>query len=99
MADIKSRVQAKLDVPDKEFAKWKFSFHPRQMQPIEYLEDDDSVLDKFPRVPSFSESGNAKYYGDNGMFLGLEHEDSKPVKRAAATRYNTYERGIRIYTN
>ncbi|GMH43258.1 hypothetical protein BSKO_11180 [Bryopsis sp. KO-2023] len=99
VADIKPQVKAKLDVSDEEFAKWKFAYHPRQMQSIEYLVDEDIVLEKFARVPSYSESDDTKYYGDSGAFLGLEHEDSKPVKRSVPSRYGVYERGIRIYSN
>lgn len=99
VADVKVRVQAKLGISDEEFSKWEFSFHPRQMQPIEYLHDDDIVLDKFLKVPSLKQADNTKYFGDNGMFLGLEHEDSNPAKRAPQTRYYAYERGIRIYSN
>lgn len=99
VANLKERVRTKLDVPEKEFAKWRIAFHPRQMQPVEYLEDDSTVLDKFPRVPNYSDSDHAKYFGDSGMFLGLEHEDSNPAKRIAPPRSNAYERGIRIYTD
>lgn len=74
VAEVKIRIQAKLQVYDEEFAKWCFLFHPQELQPVRYLQDTDVVLDKFLRVPPVMQQfANAKYYGDQGMFLALGH--------------------------
>nr|POE90847.1 ubiquitin carboxyl-terminal hydrolase 13 [Quercus suber] len=45
LAEIKVRIQKKLQVPDEEFAKWKFAFLS-QGRP-EYLQDSDIVSSHF----------------------------------------------------
>eukprot|EP00803_Ostreobium_quekettii_P004318 evm.model.scf_1518.4 EVM.evm.TU.scf_1518.4 scf_1518:22440-34055(-) len=97
LADVKPRIQDKLGVPGDEFAKWKFAFSARQMHhPLEYLDDGDDVLSKFPRLPLFSQN-SCRYYGGEYCFLGLEHEDTRPRRPAQHSRY-TYERPVRIYS-
>ena len=77
LKEIKKRTQAKLEIPDDEFEQWRFAFHPRQMQPLQYLSDDDEVISKFPLGLSAAWS-KGKYVGDNGSFIALVHEDTKP---------------------
>ncbi|XP_075081805.1 uncharacterized protein LOC107801819 [Nicotiana tabacum] len=65
LAEIKVRIQKKLQVPDEEFSKWKFAFlslgHP------EYLQDTDIVSSRFQR----------RYVYDAWeQYLGLEHADN-----------------------
>jgi len=98
LRDIKKRIQSKLEVPDEEFEKWKFAYHPRQMQPLDYLSDGDDIISKFPRGLT-SVWSNGKYFGDNGAFIALQHEDTKPSRKPQQhSRYSTYERGIKIYS-
>ncbi|KAL8129987.1 hypothetical protein V2J09_019142 [Rumex salicifolius] len=47
LADIKVRIQKKLQVPDEEFAKWKFAF--LSLGRPEYLLDTDIVSSRFQR--------------------------------------------------
>ncbi|WRX33029.1 Peptidase C19 [Theobroma cacao] len=47
LAEIKVRVQKKLQVPDEEFAKWKFAF--LSLGRPEYLQDSDIVSGRFQR--------------------------------------------------
>ncbi|KAK9999214.1 hypothetical protein SO802_018817 [Lithocarpus litseifolius] len=50
LAEIKVRIQKKLQVPDEEFAKWKFAFFS-QGRP-EYLQDSDIVYSHFQSLYS-----------------------------------------------
>ncbi|KAF7153501.1 hypothetical protein RHSIM_Rhsim01G0198200 [Rhododendron simsii] len=53
LAEVKVRVQKKLQVPDEEFAKWKFAF--LSLGRPEYLEDSDVVSGRFHvRISSLS---------------------------------------------
>lgn len=87
LAEVKSRIQKKLQVPDEEFSKWRFAFlslgHP------EYLQDSDIVSSRFLR---------RDIYGAWEHYLGLEHSDYIP-KRSYTTNQNrqNIERPVRIY--
>ncbi|XP_068651294.1 ubiquitin C-terminal hydrolase 12-like isoform X3 [Aristolochia californica] len=70
LAEVKVRIQKKLQVPDEEFAKWKFAF--LSLGRPEYLQDSDIVSSRFQR---------RDVYGAWEQYLGLEHSDSAP-KRA-----------------
>jgi ubiquitin carboxyl-terminal hydrolase 7 len=84
---VKSRIQAKLNIPDEEFQKWKVAFC--SMSRPEYLEDDDIVISRFMRRDS---------YGPWEHYLGLEHEDKNPKARNQnSNRYN-YDKPIKIYS-
>ncbi|MBA0836046.1 hypothetical protein Goarm_008290, partial [Gossypium armourianum] len=72
LAEIKVRIQRKLQVPDEEFAKWKFAF--LSLGRPEYLQDSDIVSSRFQR---------RDVYGAWEQYLGLEHSDNIP-KRAYA---------------
>ncbi|GKE92308.1 ubiquitin carboxyl-terminal hydrolase 13, partial [Tanacetum coccineum] len=65
LAEIRLRIQKKLQVPDEEFSKWKFAFvslgNPR------YLQDSDVVFTRFE---------NSDVYGAWEEYLGLEHLDN-----------------------
>ncbi|KAF5930201.1 hypothetical protein HYC85_031074 [Camellia sinensis] len=73
LADVKVRIQKKLQVPDEEFAKWKFAF--LSLGRPEYLDDSDIVSSRFQR---------RDVYGAWEQYLGLEHSDNSP-KRAYIT--------------
>ncbi|KAG6690566.1 hypothetical protein I3843_10G021400 [Carya illinoinensis] len=47
LAEVKVRIQKKLQVPDEEFLKWKFAF--LSMGRPEYLQDSDIVSSRFQR--------------------------------------------------
>ncbi|XP_039146207.1 ubiquitin carboxyl-terminal hydrolase 12-like isoform X2 [Dioscorea cayenensis subsp. rotundata] len=87
LAEVKGRIQKKLQVPDEEFSKWKFAFcsHGRP----EYLEDADIVSTRFQR---------RDVYGAWEQYLGLEHADTAP-KRSYTVNQNrhTYEKPVKIY--
>ncbi|KAK3205536.1 hypothetical protein Dsin_019582 [Dipteronia sinensis] len=87
LAEIKVRIQKKLQVPDDEFAKWKFAF--LSLGRPEYLQDSDVVSSRFQR---------RDVYGAWEQYLGLEHSDSAP-KRAYAANQNrhTFEKPVKIY--
>ncbi|CAL9005137.1 unnamed protein product [Prunus brigantina] len=73
LAEVKVRVQKKLQVPDEEYSKWKFAF--LSMGRPEYLQDDDIVASRFQR---------RDVYGAWEQYLGLEHTDHAP-KRSHTT--------------
>ncbi|KAI3419919.1 Ubiquitinyl hydrolase 1 [Psidium guajava] len=87
LSDIKVRIQKKLQVPDEEFAKWRFAF--LSLGRPEYLEDSDVLSTRFQR---------RDVYGAWEQYLGLEHTDNAP-KRSYAVNQNrhTFEKPVRIY--
>ncbi|CAN6586674.1 unnamed protein product [Malus baccata var. baccata] len=87
LAEVKERIQKKLQVPDEEFTKWKFAF--LSLGRPEYLQDSDVVSSRFQR---------RDVYGAWEQYLGLEHSDNAP-KRAYAANQNrhTYEKPVKIY--
>ncbi|XP_039043952.1 ubiquitin carboxyl-terminal hydrolase 13-like [Hibiscus syriacus] len=87
LAEIKVRIQKKLQVPDEEFAKWKFAF--LSLGRPEYLQDSDIISNCFQR---------RDVYGAWEQYLGLEHSDIAP-KRAYAVGQNrhTFEKPVKIY--
>lgn len=87
LSDIKVRIQKKLQVPDEEFAKWRFAF--LSLGRPEYLEDTDVLSTRFQR---------RDVYGAWEQYLGLEHTDNAP-KRSYAVNQNrhTFEKPVRIY--
>ncbi|KAG8646912.1 ubiquitin C-terminal hydrolase 12 [Manihot esculenta] len=87
LAEVKSRIQKKLQVPDEEFAKWKFAF--LSLGRPEYLQDSDIVFTRFQR---------RDVYGAWEQYLGLEHSDNTP-KRSYAVNQNrhTFEKPVKIY--
>ncbi|KAK1397329.1 Ubiquitinyl hydrolase 1 [Heracleum sosnowskyi] len=87
LAEVKMRIQKKLQVPDEEFLKWKFAF--LSLGRPEYLLDSDVVSSRFQR---------RDVYGAWEQYLGLEHSDTTP-KRAFTANQNrhTYEKPVKIY--
>ncbi|GMI92284.1 ubiquitin-specific protease 13 [Hibiscus trionum] len=87
LAEIKVRIQRKLQVPDEEFAKWKFAF--LSLGRPEYLQDSDIVSSRFQR---------RDVYGAWEQYLGLEHNGNFP-RRAYAVNQNrhTLEKPVKIY--
>ncbi|XP_039139538.1 ubiquitin carboxyl-terminal hydrolase 13-like isoform X1 [Dioscorea cayenensis subsp. rotundata] len=87
LAEVKVRIQRKLQVPDEEFSKWKFAF--LSLGRPEYLQDTDIVSGRFQR---------RDVYGAWEQYLGLEHSDTAP-KRSYTVNQNrhTFEKPVRIY--
>ncbi|KAF1868595.1 hypothetical protein Lal_00036033 [Lupinus albus] len=85
--EIKVRIQKKLQVPDDEFAKWKFAFF--SLGRPEYLQDSDIVSSRFQR---------RDVYGAWEQYLGLEHIDNAPKRSYAANQNrHTFEKPVKIY--
>ncbi|KAK1419677.1 hypothetical protein QVD17_28933 [Tagetes erecta] len=88
LADVKVRIQKKLQVPDEEFTKWKFALfyrgHPT------YLQDSDIVSTCFQR--------NDVCGVWEQQHLGLEHSyDTNKSSYAAIQNQGPYEHRLRIY--
>ncbi|KAJ9540076.1 hypothetical protein OSB04_026582 [Centaurea solstitialis] len=87
LADVKVRIQKKLQVPDEEFSKWKFAF--LSLGRPTYLQDSDIVSSRFQR---------RDVYGAWEQYLGLEHSDNSPKRSYAASQNrHTFEKPVRIY--
>ncbi|CAM8884881.1 unnamed protein product [Rhodiola kirilowii] len=88
LADIKVRIQKKLQVSAEEYSKWKFAFF--SLGRPEYLQDSDIVSTRFQR---------RDVYGAWEQYLGLEHSDTTPKQRTYASNQNrhTYDKPVRIY--
>lgn len=81
-SSIKTRIQKRLGVPDKEFEKFKFAII--QMGRIEHITDDSTKIN----LTAFNSAPN-----HTRPFLGLEHVN-KSQKRS---RFNYLEKAIKIY--
>ncbi|XLS71974.1 hypothetical protein HN51_028839 [Arachis hypogaea] len=87
LADVKLRIQKKLQVPDEEFSKWKFAF--LSLGRPEYLQDSDVVSSRFQR---------RDIYGAWEQYLGLEHTDNAPKKSYAVNQNrHAFEKPVKIY--
>ncbi|XP_015571890.1 ubiquitin C-terminal hydrolase 12 isoform X2 [Ricinus communis] len=87
LSEVKVRVQKKLQVPDEEFAKWKFAF--LSLGRPEYLQDSDIVSSRFQR---------RDVYGAWEQYLGLEHSDNAPKRSYSANQNrHTFEKPVKIY--
>ncbi|KAJ0469972.1 putative ubiquitinyl hydrolase 1 [Helianthus annuus] len=87
LADVKVRIQRKLEVPDEEFSKWKFAF--LSLGRPEYLQDSDVVSNRFQR---------RDVYGAWEQYLGLEHSDTTPKRSFTANQNrHTFEKPVKIY--
>lgn len=87
LAQVKLRIQKKLQVPDEEFSKWKFA--SVSIGRPDYLQDADIVLECFQR---------RNVYGPWEQYLGLEHVDTTP-RRAHIPSHNrsTFDNSVKIY--
>ncbi|KAI7751492.1 hypothetical protein M8C21_022566, partial [Ambrosia artemisiifolia] len=87
LAEVKVRIQKKLQVPDEEFSKWKFAF--LSLGRPTYLQDSDVVSTRFQR---------RDVYGAWEQYLGLEHSDTTSKRSYAANQNrHTFEKPVRIY--
>ncbi|GLJ31724.1 hypothetical protein SUGI_0637840 [Cryptomeria japonica] len=72
LAEVKQRIQKKLQVSDDEFAKWKFAFLS-QGEP-DYLQVTDIVSSRFQSL------ADVCAYGAWEQYLGLEHSGNAPER-------------------
>ncbi|KAK8918564.1 Ubiquitin carboxyl-terminal hydrolase 13 [Platanthera zijinensis] len=88
LAEIKLRIQKKLQILDEEFSKWKFAL--LSLGRPEYIEDSEIIAGRFQQ--------RRDVYGAWEQYLGLEHSDTTP-KRAYTSNQNrhTYEKPVKIY--
>ncbi|XWS56120.1 hypothetical protein CRYUN_Cryun09bG0059200 [Craigia yunnanensis] len=86
LAEVKLRIQKKLQVPDEEFSKWKFAF--LSLGRPEYLLDSDIVFNRFQR---------RDVYGAWEQYLGLEHSDNTPKRAYVNQNRHTFEKPVKIY--
>ncbi|XWS57102.1 hypothetical protein CRYUN_Cryun09bG0142700 [Craigia yunnanensis] len=94
VAEVKVRIQKRLQLPDEEFAKCKFAF--LSLGRPEYLEDSDVVYTRFQR---------RNVYGAWEQYLGLEHTDNAPKRSYAANQnghafgngHAFFEKPVKIY--
>ncbi|GAB2285666.1 CSN-associated deubiquitinating enzyme Ubp12 [Dionaea muscipula] len=87
LAEVKVRVQKKLQVADEEFSKWRFAF--LSLGRPEYLQESDIVSSRFQK---------RDVYGAWEQYLGLEHSDNAPRKTYAANQNrHTFEKPVKIY--
>ena len=93
LADIKPRLRARLRgaVPDAEWATWKFST-VAHLRPPEALADGDDVSARFGK------QARGTVQGAEPIYLGLEHADRGPRRRAGAgLGGGLMERAVKIY--
>lgn len=88
-SSVKERVQKMLDVPDKEFEKYKFAVVV--MGRVEYIseEDNDIRVDLNVFRPHTIQGGNMQAK----PWLGLDHINKTPKR----SRYNYLEKAIKIH--
>ncbi|KAI3924448.1 hypothetical protein MKW98_032649 [Papaver atlanticum] len=65
LAEVKLRIRKKLNVPDEEFAEWKFAI--LSLGQSDYLRDLEIVSNRFL---------GRDIFGASDQYLGLEHSDS-----------------------
>lgn len=85
---VKERIQKKLDVPDKEFEKYKFAIIV--MGRAQYIHDDPEFIVDISSFHPHSGQGNAM---PPRPWLGLEHINKAPKR----SRYNYLEKPIKIH--
>ncbi|XP_030531793.1 ubiquitin C-terminal hydrolase 12-like isoform X2 [Rhodamnia argentea] len=84
LAEVKMRIQKKLQVPDDAFSKWKFAF--LSLGRPEYLEDSEILSNRFQR---------REVYGE--QYLGLEHSDAPKRSYVVNQNRHTHEKPVKIY--
>lgn len=86
---IKERIQRRLDVPEKEFEKYKFAIITMGRQ--EYIIDEDKTISitQFLPHPGAQTGGNLQAR----PWLGMDHINKTPKR----TRYSYQEKAIKIH--
>eukprot|EP00238_Polyblepharides_amylifera_P000665 CAMPEP_0196572050 /NCGR_PEP_ID=MMETSP1081-20130531/2168_1 /TAXON_ID=36882 /ORGANISM="Pyramimonas amylifera, Strain CCMP720" /LENGTH=1108 /DNA_ID=CAMNT_0041889233 /DNA_START=195 /DNA_END=3521 /DNA_ORIENTATION=- len=88
LAEVKQRIQAKLEVPDEEFEKWNFAFC--SLGKPEFLTDAEIVCERFA-------STRRDWGGQWEYYLGLEHEDKGGRRPASQSNRYTHEKPVKIW--
>ncbi|XP_071522080.1 ubiquitin carboxyl-terminal hydrolase 7 isoform X1 [Panulirus ornatus] len=83
---VRDRIQKRLDVPDKEFEKYRFAIV--MMGRPTFFTDDDVV-----NLQDFKPHTNPTSVPPSKPWLGLEHVNKAPKR----SRYNYLEKAIKIY--
>ncbi|KAD4584001.1 hypothetical protein E3N88_21602 [Mikania micrantha] len=78
LAEVKIRIQKKLQVPDEEFSKWKFAII--SLGRPTYFQDSDVVSTRFQR---------RDVYGAWEQYFGLEHSDNTSKRSYAANQVHS----------
>ncbi|KAK4790626.1 hypothetical protein SAY86_017930 [Trapa natans] len=87
LAEVKVRIQKKLQVSDEEFSEWRFAFV--SLSRPEYLADSKILSSYFQRRDS---------HGGWEQYLGLEHPDNDPkISNMVNQNRHSQEKGVRIY--
>ncbi|KAK8645429.1 hypothetical protein V6N13_119259 [Hibiscus sabdariffa] len=86
LAEIKVRIQRKLQVPDEDFAKWKFAF--LSLGRPEYLQDSAILSRRFQRKGM---------YGAWEQYLGLDHNDNVPKRANAVDQCGFGRKGCQAF--
>ncbi|KAH7944113.1 hypothetical protein HPB52_015798 [Rhipicephalus sanguineus] len=86
-AKVKDRIQKKLDVPDKEFEKYKFAIVV--MGRAQFIEDNDYVVN----LSDFMAQAPQATAMHPRPWLGIEHVNKAPKR----SRYNYLEKAIKIH--
>ncbi|KAH6943427.1 hypothetical protein HPB50_021659 [Hyalomma asiaticum] len=84
---VKDRIQKKLDVPDKEFEKYKFAIVV--MGRAQFIEDNEYVVN----LSDFMGQGPPATQMHPRPWLGIEHVNKAPKR----SRYNYLEKAIKIH--
>jgi ubiquitin carboxyl-terminal hydrolase 7 len=88
LADIKVRIQKRLQIPDEQFLKWKFACVTYSR--TEYIQDSDVVLSRFQK--------QKPVYGPWEHHLGLEHTATTPKRSFLASQNrHSFEKPVKIY--
>ncbi|KAL3828639.1 hypothetical protein ACJIZ3_017441 [Penstemon smallii] len=87
LADVKIRIQKKLQVLDEELSKWKFAFISQGR--AEFLDDSYILFSRFQK-----NSGHVAWE----QYLGLEHLDNGSKRSLAENQYRpSFEKAVKIY--
>lgn len=86
-AQVRRRIQAKLQISDEEMAKWKLAVV--SFGRVEYLEDDEIVKLRFRKQDN---------YGNWDDYLGLEHAQTPGAARKKPQARSGYgDKPVKIY--
>jgi ubiquitin carboxyl-terminal hydrolase 7 len=87
-SSVKERIQKKIDVPDKEFEKFKFAIVTGGR--VQYINEENEYL---VNKDDFMGHSINPLHGSPKPWLGLEHVNKAPKR----SRYNYLEKAIKIH--
>jgi ubiquitin carboxyl-terminal hydrolase 7 len=85
-ASLRDRIQAKLQIPEEEYSKYKFAMLTG-LQKHDYLKDDDGVVAELNKYAAQGKFSRVQ------VVLGMEHKDPAPPKKPVVS---SREKGISI---